>query len=85
MHGLLEVPHVDHLHPDSVIALAASADGEELTKRCYGDEVGWVPWRRPGFQLAVDMEALRASKTGLAGRRHGWARPDRLGRQLGGL
>jgi rhamnulose-1-phosphate aldolase/alcohol dehydrogenase len=67
MHGLLEVPHVDHLHPDSVIALAASADGEELTKRCFGDEVGWVPWRRPGFQLALDIEALRAQRPGLRG------------------
>ncbi|MGH3668429.1 MAG: class II aldolase/adducin family protein, partial [Acidimicrobiia bacterium] len=67
MHGLLEVTHVDHLHPDSVIALAASADGEELTKRCYGDEVGWVPWRRPGFQLALDMEDLRTQRPDLKG------------------
>ena len=43
MHGLLDVDHVDHLHPDSVIALAAPTDGEELTKRCYGDEVALVP------------------------------------------
>ncbi len=53
MHGLLRPAHVDHLHPDAVIALAAAADGEELTKRCFGDEVGWVPWRRPGFELAL--------------------------------
>jgi rhamnulose-1-phosphate aldolase/alcohol dehydrogenase len=67
MHGLLEVAHIDHLHPDSVIALAASADGEELTKRCYGDEVGWVPWRRPGFQLALDIESLRRQRPDLKG------------------
>ncbi len=67
MHGLLEVPHVDHLHPDSVIALAASSDGEELTKRCYGDEVGWVPWKRPGFELALDIEALRRQRPDLRG------------------
>ncbi len=67
MHGLLEAAHVDHLHPDSVIAIAASADGEELTKRCYGDEVGWVPWRRPGFQLAIDIETLRRQRPDLKG------------------
>jgi rhamnulose-1-phosphate aldolase/alcohol dehydrogenase len=67
MHGLLEAVHVDHLHPDSVIALAASTDGEELTKRCYGDEVAWVPWRRPGFELALEIEALRTQRPGLRG------------------
>ena len=67
MHGLLEVAHVDHLHPDSVIALAASSDGEELTKRCFGDEVGWVAWKRPGFELAVEIEALRRQRPGLRG------------------
>ncbi|HWL48564.1 MAG TPA: bifunctional rhamnulose-1-phosphate aldolase/short-chain dehydrogenase, partial [Acidimicrobiia bacterium] len=67
MHGLLEVAHVDHLHPDSVIALAASSDGEELTKRCFGDEVAWVAWRRPGFELALEIEALRSQRPGLRG------------------
>jgi rhamnulose-1-phosphate aldolase/alcohol dehydrogenase len=50
-----------------VIALAASADGEELTKRCYGDEVAWIPWRRPGFQLALDIESLRRQRPDLKG------------------
>lgn len=67
MHGLLDPPHVDHLHPDSVIAVAASADGEELTKRCFGDEVGWVPWRRPGFELALEIEALRLQRPAIKG------------------
>jgi rhamnulose-1-phosphate aldolase/alcohol dehydrogenase len=67
MHGLLEATHVDHLHPDSVIALAASADGEELTKRCFGDEVAWVAWKRPGFELALEIEALRSQRPGLRG------------------
>ena len=67
MHGLLDVAHVDHLHPDSVIALAASSDGEELTKRCFGDEVGWVAWRRPGFELALEIETLRSQRPGLRG------------------
>ncbi len=59
MHGLVEADHVDHLHPDSGIALATAADGEALTRRCFGDRVAWVDWRRPGFQLGLDMAAVR--------------------------
>ena len=51
MHGLVDAAHVDHLHPDSGIAIATSADGPELTTTIFGDKVVWVPWRRPGFQL----------------------------------
>jgi rhamnulose-1-phosphate aldolase/alcohol dehydrogenase len=58
MHGLLDAPHVDHLHPDSGIAFATAADGEALTKECFGDRVVWVPWRRPGFQLGLDIAAV---------------------------
>jgi rhamnulose-1-phosphate aldolase/alcohol dehydrogenase len=61
MHGLVEQPHVDHLHPDSGIALAAAADGEQLTAECFGDRVAWVPWRRPGFQLGLDIAAIAAA------------------------
>jgi rhamnulose-1-phosphate aldolase/alcohol dehydrogenase len=57
MHGLVDAAHVDHLHPDSGIALATAADGEALTKECFGDRVVWVPWRRPGFQLGLDVAA----------------------------
>src|SRR5438105_11518114 len=46
MHGLVAAPHVDHLHPDSGIAIATAADGEQLTKEVYGSKVVWVPWRR---------------------------------------
>jgi rhamnulose-1-phosphate aldolase/alcohol dehydrogenase len=60
MHGLVESPHVDHLHPDSGIALATAADGEKLTAECFGDRVVWVPWRRPGFQLGLDIAAIAA-------------------------
>ncbi|MFF8404176.1 bifunctional aldolase/short-chain dehydrogenase [Streptomyces sp. NPDC014846] len=59
MHGLVAAPHVDHLHPDSGIALACAADGEKLTAECFGDRVVWVPWRRPGFQLGLDIAAVR--------------------------
>ncbi len=72
MHGLVDAPHVDHLHPDSGIALATAADGERLTAECFGDRVVWVPWRRPGFQLGVDIAAIAA------------ANPQAIGCILGG-
>ena len=72
MHALVEPAHVDHLHPDSGIALATAADGEALTRRCFGDRVAWVPWRRPGFQLGLDIAAIARE------------RPDAIGAILGG-
>jgi rhamnulose-1-phosphate aldolase/alcohol dehydrogenase len=59
MHGLVDAAHVDHLHPDSGIAIATSADGEQLTKEIYGEKVVWVPWRRPGFQLGLDIAEIK--------------------------
>ena len=59
MHALVDAPHIDHLHPDSGIALATAADGPRLTAECFGDAVVWVPWRRPGFQLGVDIAAIK--------------------------
>jgi rhamnulose-1-phosphate aldolase/alcohol dehydrogenase len=72
MHGLVEAAHVDHLHPDAGIALATAADGEKLTAECFGGWVAWVPWRRPGFQLGLDIAAIKA------------ANPDAIGVILGG-
>ena len=72
MHALVDAAHVDHLHPDSGIALATAADGEELTRQCFGDRVVWVPWRRPGFQLGLDIAAIKA------------ANPQAVGVVLGG-
>ena len=72
MHGLVEAEHVDHLHPDAGIALATAADGPELTAECFGRRVGWVPWRRPGFQLGLDIAAVQ--------REH----PEAVGVVLGG-
>ncbi|MCJ1709463.1 bifunctional aldolase/short-chain dehydrogenase [Microbacterium sp. VKM Ac-2923] len=60
MHGLVDAAHVDHLHPDAGIAIATAANGEELTTEIFGDKVAWVPWRRPGFQLGLDIAALKA-------------------------
>lgn len=59
MHGLVDAAHVDHLHPDSGIAIATAADGEELTHEIFGDSVVWVPWRRPGFQLGLDIAEIK--------------------------
>lgn len=61
MHGLVDAAHVDHLHPDSGIAIATAAEGEELTAKIFGDRVVWVPWRRPGFQLGLDIAAIKAA------------------------
>ncbi len=59
MHGLVDAAHVDHLHPDSGIAFATAADGPALIAACFGERVGWVPWRRPGFQLGLDIAEFR--------------------------
>lgn len=59
MHGLVDAAHVDHLHPDSGIAIATAADGPELTQQIFGDKVVWVPWRRPGFQLGLDIAQIK--------------------------
>jgi rhamnulose-1-phosphate aldolase/alcohol dehydrogenase len=72
MHALVGQPHVDHLHPDSGIALATAAGGEKLTAECFGDRVVWVPWRRPGFELGLDIAAIAA------------ANPQAIGCILGG-
>ena len=60
LHGLIPFRHVDHMHPISVIAIAASKDQERLTQEVFEEEVGWVPWQRPGFDLGlVMMEKLK--------------------------
>jgi rhamnulose-1-phosphate aldolase/alcohol dehydrogenase len=72
MHGLVDAAHVDHLHPDSGIAFATAADGERLTRESFGDRVAWVSWRRPGFQLGLDIAAIHDE------------RPEAIGVILGG-
>ncbi len=59
MHGLVDAAHVDHLHPDAGIAFATAKDGEQLTRKAFGDKVVWVPWRRPGFQLGLDIATIK--------------------------
>ena len=58
LHAYLPYPHVDHMHPDAVIAIAAAARSRELTAQIYGDEIGWLPWQRPGYDLGLKLEAL---------------------------
>ena len=72
MHGLVDARHVDHLHPDSGIAIATAADGEQLTAKIFGGKVVWVPWRRPGFQLGLDIARIKDEN------------PDAIGCVLGG-
>ena len=72
MHGLVHADHVDHLHPDSGIAIATAADGEQLTAAIYGDKVVWVPWRRPGFELGLEISEIKEKN------------PQAIGCMLGG-
>lgn len=72
IHALVDAAHVDHLHPDSGIAFATATRGEELTRDCFGGRVAWLPWRRPGFQLGLDVAAIRRDQ------------PDAIGVILGG-
>ena len=56
LHGLLPFKHIDHLHPDALIAIAAAKDSKKITKEIWGDSMGWVPWQRPGFDLGLQLE-----------------------------
>ncbi|MGQ8631374.1 bifunctional rhamnulose-1-phosphate aldolase/short-chain dehydrogenase [Agrobacterium sp. DKPNP3] len=67
LHGFVPYDHVDHMHPDAIIAIAASKNSKELTQQIFGDEIGWLPWRRPGFQLGLDLEAFVKANPGAKG------------------
>jgi len=58
LHSFLPGRHVDHMHPNAIIAIAASAHGEKLTKEIFGGEMAYVPWMRPGFELGLAMQAV---------------------------
>lgn len=83
LHGFLPAKHIDHMHPNSVISIAASRRSEELTKEIFGDQVGWVPWLRPGFELGLLMQReveKNPHLEGLVMGQHGlinWADDDR--------
>lgn len=67
LHGLLPFKHIDHLHPDALIAIAAAKDGKKITKEIWGDTMGWVPWQRPGFDLGLQLEKCLAENPGIRG------------------
>ncbi len=56
LHAYVPRRHVDHMHPDAIIAIAASANSRELTSEIFGDEIGWLPWKRPGYELGLWLE-----------------------------
>ncbi|MEM9574750.1 MAG: class II aldolase/adducin family protein, partial [Pseudomonadota bacterium] len=56
LHAYVPQKHVDHVHPDSIIAIAASENSRALTKEIFGDDIGWLPWKRPGFELGLWLE-----------------------------
>ncbi|RTQ48113.1 bifunctional aldolase/short-chain dehydrogenase [Hymenobacter gummosus] len=67
LHGLLPFKHIDHLHPDALIAIAASKDGEQIMKEIWGDTMAWLPWQRPGFDLGLQLEKVVKENPGLRG------------------
>lgn len=67
LHSLLPFAHIDHVHPDAVIALAAVSNGEAATREIYGDRVGWISWKRPGFDLGVKLKEYVSTRPKLRG------------------
>ncbi|RST30640.1 bifunctional rhamnulose-1-phosphate aldolase/short-chain dehydrogenase [Sphingomonas ginkgonis] len=67
LHGYLPFAHIDHVHPDALIALAASSGGEQATREIWGGAVGWLPWQRPGFDLGLKLRDHVAANPGLRG------------------
>jgi rhamnulose-1-phosphate aldolase/alcohol dehydrogenase len=67
LHAFIPKRHVDHMHPDAVIAIAASRDSERLTREAFGGSLGWLPWQRPGFDLGLKLEAAVRANPGLSG------------------
>ncbi len=67
LHAYIPFKHVDHVHPDSVIAIAASKNGEAITQKVFEGELGWIPWQRPGYDLGLKLEAMCKAKPHLKG------------------
>ena len=67
LHGLLPFKHIDHLHPNALIAVAAAKDSEKVTKEIWSDTMGWVPWKKPGFELGLMLEQCLADNLGIRG------------------
>ena len=67
LHAFVPRAHVDHMHPDAVIAIAAARDSERLTREVFGGTIGWLPWQRPGFDLGLKIEAMAKANPALEG------------------
>ncbi|MDX2045218.1 MAG: bifunctional aldolase/short-chain dehydrogenase [Chitinophagaceae bacterium] len=67
LHGFLLFKHIDHLHPDAAIAIAAAKDGERITKELFGGTIGWVKWQKPGFDLGLQLKQCLDENPGIRG------------------
>ena len=67
LHGFLPFKHIDHLHPDAAIAIAAAKDGKRITAELFNNTIGWVDWRKPGFELGLELKACLDSNPGIRG------------------
>lgn len=67
LHGFLPFAHIDHLHPDAAIAIAAAKDGEKITKELFNGTIGWVPWQKPGFDLGLQLKVCLDENPGIRG------------------
>ena len=67
LHGFLPFKHIDHLHPDAAIAIAAAKDGEKITKELFGGTIGWVKWQKPGFELGLMLKKCLDENPGIRG------------------
>jgi len=67
LHGFLPFKHIDHLHPDAAIAIAAAKDGERITKELFNGTIGWVPWQKPGFDLGLQLKQCLDENPGIRG------------------
>ena len=67
LHGFLPFKHIDHLHPDAAIAIAAAKDGKRITAELFDNTIGWVDWRKPGFELGLELKACLDSNPGIRG------------------
>ncbi len=82
LHGFLPFKHIDHLHPDAAIAIAASKDGEEITKILWKGAIAWVPWQRPGFDLGLKLKEALDKNPGIQRNHARRPRPIYLGRYI---
>ncbi|SFC06080.1 bifunctional aldolase/short-chain dehydrogenase [Spirosoma endophyticum] len=67
LHGFLPFKHIDHLHPDAAIAIAAAKDGKRITQELFDGQIGWVEWQKPGFDLGLQLEQCLNENPGIRG------------------